>query len=159
MISADGYFSAWMISGSFGQSCFSTTFICYFFYLPSLFDWPCNACVKASCLQDAKESAQRPTSHVLCVRLDGSVLVIVHPAGVLPFLLEWVLRLVLGSALGLGGWAVEAPLESANRICHSHHMMRSELPRCFPSWQKDWLIVVVGWQPRNWLVVWPPVGQ
>ncbi|KAK8690896.1 hypothetical protein V6N13_074422 [Hibiscus sabdariffa] len=59
----------------------------------------------------------------------------------------------------LGRMEYGAPLVIANRIYHSHHQMRNELLQWHQPSQMGWQMVVVEWQPRSWLVVWPRVGQ
>ncbi|KAK8661306.1 hypothetical protein V6N13_052200 [Hibiscus sabdariffa] len=95
--------------------------------------------------------------------LDGAVLEMCLPAGALPFLRVEVSgmrsSLELEPAGKLGRIEDGALLVIVNRIYHSHHQMRNELLQLHQPSQRGWQKVVVEWQPRSWLVVWPRVGR
>ncbi|KAK8659972.1 hypothetical protein V6N13_030162 [Hibiscus sabdariffa] len=95
--------------------------------------------------------------------LEEAVLEMFLPAGALPFLRVEVsgMRSTLEPepAGWLGQMEYGAPLVIANRIYHSHHQMRNELLQLHQPSPRGWQMVVVEWQLRSWLVVWPRVGR
>ncbi|KAK8690747.1 hypothetical protein V6N13_074274 [Hibiscus sabdariffa] len=125
-----------------------------------LFDFPCNSCINASCLQGAKEGPQRCLGGCSSSsRLEGAVLEIDLSADALPFLwVEWSF-LVPSPAMKLGRMGCGAPLVIANQRYHSHHQMRDELLLFHQPSQRGLQTIVIEWQQRSRLGVLPRVGQ